>query len=34
MDVVKSNVEKVGGTVVLESSEGLGVRSHLKFPLL
>jgi two-component system chemotaxis sensor kinase CheA len=33
MDVVKSNVEKVGGTVVLESSEGLGSKITFKIPL-
>lgn len=33
MDVVKSNVEKVGGTVVLESNEGLGSKITFKIPL-
>ena len=33
MDVVKSNVEKVGGTIVLESNEGLGSRITFKIPL-
>jgi two-component system chemotaxis sensor kinase CheA len=33
MDVVKSNVEKVGGTVVLDSNEGLGSKITFKIPL-
>ncbi len=33
MDVVKSNVEKVGGSVVLESSEGTGTSITFKIPL-
>ena len=33
MDVVKSNVEKVGGTIVLESNEGLGSKITFKIPL-
>jgi len=33
MDVVKSNVEKVGGTVVLDSKEGLGTVVTFKIPL-
>lgn len=33
MDVVKANVEKVGGTVVLESNEGLGSKITFKIPL-
>ena len=33
MDVVKSNVEKVGGTVALDSNEGLGSRVTFKIPL-
>ncbi len=33
MDVVKSNVEKVGGTVVLDSKEGLGTIITFKIPL-
>lgn len=33
MDVVKSNVEKVGGTVVLDSKEGIGTVVKFKIPL-
>lgn len=33
MDVVKSNVEKVGGTVVLDSKEGCGTVITFKIPL-
>lgn len=33
MDVVKSNVEKVGGTVVLDSKEGVGTIITFKIPL-
>jgi two-component system chemotaxis sensor kinase CheA len=33
MDVVKSNVEKVGGTVVLDSKEGAGTSITFKIPL-
>lgn len=33
MDVVKSNVEKVGGTVVLDSKEGAGTVITFKIPL-
>lgn len=33
MDVVKSNVEKVGGTVVLDSREGVGTAVTFKIPL-
>lgn len=33
MDVVKSNVEKVGGTVVLDSKEGSGTLITFKIPL-
>ena len=33
MDVVKSNVEKVGGTVVLDSKEGFGTIVTFKIPL-
>lgn len=33
MDVVKSNVEKVGGTVSLDSKEGLGTAITFKIPL-
>ncbi len=33
MDVVKSNVEKVGGTVVLDSKEGFGTVVTFKIPL-
>ncbi len=33
MDVVKSNVEKVGGTVVLDSKEGIGTVVTFKIPL-
>jgi two-component system chemotaxis sensor kinase CheA len=33
MDVVKSNVEKVGGTVVLDSKEGIGTLVTFKIPL-
>lgn len=33
MDVVKSNVEKVGGTVVLDSKEGAGTIITFKIPL-
>jgi len=33
MDVVKSNVEKVGGTVVLDSREGAGTVITFKIPL-
>ena len=33
MDVVKSNVEKVGGRIVLESNEGLGSKITFKIPL-
>ena len=33
MDVVKSNVEKVGGTVVLDSKEGVGTAITFKIPL-
>ncbi|MDD4438404.1 MAG: chemotaxis protein CheA [Tissierellia bacterium] len=33
MDVVKANVEKVGGTVVLESNEGKGSKITFKIPL-
>lgn len=33
MDVVKSNVEKVGGTVVLDSKEGVGTVITFKIPL-
>ncbi|MGB4440422.1 MAG: chemotaxis protein CheA [Sedimentibacter sp.] len=33
MDVVKSNVEKVGGNVVLDSKEGVGTAVTFKIPL-
>jgi two-component system chemotaxis sensor kinase CheA len=33
MDVVKTNVEKIGGTVDLQSSTGLGTTVRLKIPL-
>ena len=33
MDVVKSNVEKVGGTVVVDSTPGLGTKIIFKIPL-
>lgn len=33
MDVVKSNVEKVGGTVALDSKEGVGTAITFKIPL-
>lgn len=33
MDVVKSNVEKVGGTVALDSKEGIGTIITFKIPL-
>ncbi|MGD9568601.1 MAG: chemotaxis protein CheA [Sedimentibacter sp.] len=33
MDVVKSNVEKIGGTVVLDSKEGVGTVITFKIPL-
>ncbi|MDW5300029.1 MAG: chemotaxis protein CheA [Sedimentibacter sp.] len=33
MDVVKSNVEKVGGNVVLDSKEGIGTAVTFKIPL-
>lgn len=33
MDVVKSNVEKVGGNVVLDSKEGVGTSITFKIPL-
>jgi chemotaxis protein histidine kinase CheA len=33
MDVVKSNIEKIGGTVLLESKKGQGTNVMLKIPL-
>ncbi|MDR0853986.1 MAG: chemotaxis protein CheW [Clostridiales Family XIII bacterium] len=33
MDVVKSNIEKIGGTVILESKKGQGTNVILKIPL-
>ncbi|MDR2931902.1 MAG: chemotaxis protein CheA, partial [Oscillospiraceae bacterium] len=33
MDVVKKNIEKVGGTVVIESKKGQGMSNFLKIPL-
>ena len=33
MDVVKTNVEKIGGTVELTSEAGLGTTTHIKIPL-
>ena len=33
MDVVKSNIEKIGGTVIIESKKGLGTNIILKIPL-
>lgn len=33
MDVVKSNVEKVGGTIALDSKEGIGTTITFKIPL-
>jgi len=33
MDVVKKNVEKIGGTVVIESKKGQGMSVFLKIPL-
>jgi two-component system, chemotaxis family, sensor kinase CheA len=33
MDVVKSNIEKIGGTVEIESEEGKGSRLRIKIPL-
>jgi len=33
MDVVKSNIEKIGGTIDLESVEGKGTRFAIKIPL-
>jgi len=33
MDVVKTNIEKIGGTVDLESSEGLGSTVRIRIPL-
>ncbi|MDR0357422.1 MAG: chemotaxis protein CheA, partial [Clostridiales Family XIII bacterium] len=33
MDVVKSNIEKIGGTVIIESARGVGTNILLKIPL-
>ena len=33
MDVVRANIEKIGGTVELESKMGLGSTFHIKIPL-
>jgi len=33
LDVVKSNIEKIGGTVIIESKKGLGTNIILKIPL-
>ncbi len=33
MDVVKSNIEKLGGTIDIESVEGEGTKMHLRLPL-
>lgn len=33
MDVVKTNIEKIGGTVELKSTEGLGTTFNIKIPL-
>jgi len=33
MDVVRSNIEKIGGTIDLHSEEGLGTRVTIKIPL-
>ena len=33
MDVVKSNIEKIGGSVIIESKQGLGTNIILKIPL-
>ncbi|MDR1070232.1 MAG: chemotaxis protein CheA, partial [Gracilibacteraceae bacterium] len=33
MDVVKKNIEKIGGTVTIESRKGLGMASIFKIPL-
>jgi two-component system chemotaxis sensor kinase CheA len=33
MDVVKSNIEKIGGTVIIESVRGVGTNILLKIPL-
>ena len=33
MDVVKSNIEKLGGTIDIESAEGKGTKMHLRLPL-
>jgi two-component system, chemotaxis family, sensor kinase CheA len=33
MDVVRTNIEKIGGTVELHSKEGQGSRFHIKIPL-
>ena len=33
MDVVKTNIEKIGGTLDLESKEGLGTTINIKIPL-
>ncbi len=33
MDVVKTNIEKIGGTVDIQSARGLGTRLRIKIPL-
>jgi len=33
MDVVKSNIEKIGGTIELKSTQGVGTRFIIKIPL-
>ncbi|MDR0885958.1 MAG: chemotaxis protein CheA [Clostridiales Family XIII bacterium] len=33
MDVVKSNIERIGGTVIIESEKGVGTNIMLKIPL-
>ncbi|MCL2111522.1 MAG: chemotaxis protein CheA [Clostridiales bacterium] len=33
LDVVKSNIEKIGGSVIIESREGLGTNIIMKIPL-
>ncbi|MDR2157626.1 MAG: chemotaxis protein CheW [Clostridiales Family XIII bacterium] len=33
MDVVKSNIEKIGGTIIIESVKGVGTNILLKIPL-
>ncbi len=33
MDVVKTNIEKIGGTVELQSTEGVGTTFNIKIPL-